>query len=307
MKQLLKHWGAALLATVYFFASAPAEAQDWRSKYPVVTLSSVSSENQEATQARFKEFATYFKQQLGVELKIFTATDYAGTIQALTSGQVHLAGLGPAAYAAAWIDSQGAVEPLVAAREADGDLGYYSALIVRADSPYKKLEDLKGKTLSWADPNSTSGYLVPLVGLRAAGLEPEKFFSRTVFSGGHEQNVIGVLNGTFDAAFVWTGRDPASRGILKAMSMRGLLDPQKLRVIWMSQVIPNSPLTVRKDMPADMKRDIAKLYLELYARDPGMAEVLTRGKTLGYVQVNHAIYQPVLDVVQEQRRNRRKN
>lgn len=303
LNQLIK---SLLLTTVLVASLSSASAQDWRLKYPVVTLSSVSSENQEATQARIKEFATYFKQQLGVELKIFTASDYAGTIQALSSGQVHVAGLGPAAYAAAWIDSDGGVEPLVAAREADGDLGYYSALIVRADSPYRKVEDLKGKTLAWADPNSTSGYLVPLVGLRAAGIEPDKFFSRTVFSGGHEQNVIGVLNGTFDSAFVWTARDPASRGILKAMSMRGLLDPQKLRVIWMSQVIPNSPLTMRKDMPTDMKRDIARLFLDLYAKDPQMAEIMVRGKTLGYVAVNHAIYQPVLDVVQEQRRNRKK-
>lgn len=306
MRQQLKYWGGALLAALFLCAGAPASAQDWRIKYPIVTLSSVSSENQEATQARFKEFASYFKQQLGVEMKIFTASDYAGTIQALSSGQVHLAGLGPAAYAAAWIDSDGGVEPLVAAREADGDLGYFSALIVRADSPYQKLEDLKGKTLAWADPNSTSGYLVPLVSLRAVGIDPDKFFSRTVFSGGHEQNVIGVLNGTFESAFVWTARDPSSRGIMKAMSMRGVLDPQKVRVIWMSQVIPNSPLTMRKDMPSDMKRDITQLFLDLYAKDPKMAEIMVRGKTLGYVAVNHALYQPVLDVVQEQRRNRKK-
>jgi phosphonate transport system substrate-binding protein len=242
-----------------------------------------------------------------VELQIYQATDYAGAIQALTSGQVHLAGLGPAGYAAAWVDSEGAVEPLVAAREADGDLGYYSALIVRADSPYRKVEDLKGKTLGWADPNSTSGYLVPLVSLRAIGIEPEKFFQRTVFSGSHENNVIGVLNGTFDSAFVWTGKDPASRGILKVMSGRGLVNLQQVRVIWNSQMIPSSPITVRKDMPADMKRDIAKLFVDLYAKDPKMAEIMATGKTAGYVEVQHVLYQPVLDVLHEQRRNRKKN
>jgi phosphonate transport system substrate-binding protein len=284
-----------------------SHAQDWRSKYPVVKFAASSSENREAVQARFKEFSAYFKAQLGVELQIYQATDYAGAIQALTSGQVHMASLGPAGYAAAWVDSEGAVEPMVAAREADGDLGYYSALIVRADSPYKKVEDLKGKTLGWADPNSTSGYLVPLVSLRAIGIEPEKFFQRTVFSGSHENNVIGVLNGTFDSAFVWTGKDPATRGILKSMSTRGLLDQQKLRVIWNSQMIPSSPITVRKDMPADMKRDIAKLFVDLYAKDPKLAEVMATGKTIGFVEVQHALYQPVLDVLHEQRRNRKKN
>ncbi len=307
MTLLKRMFKTLCLAGTMAVLATSASAQDWRTKYPVVKFAASSSENREAVQARFKEFSSYFKKQLGVELQIYQATDYAGAIQALTSGQVHLAGLGPAGYAAAWVDSEGAVEPLVAAREADGDLGYYSALIVRADSPYRKVEDLKGKTLGWADPNSTSGYLVPLVSLRAIGIEPTKFFERTVFSGSHENNVIGVLNGTFDSAFVWTGKNPASRGILKVMSARNLLDPQKLRVIWNSQMIPSSPITVRKDMPADMKHDIAKLFVDLYAKDPKMAEIMATGKTSGYVEVQHALYQPVLDVLHEQRRNRKKN
>jgi phosphonate transport system substrate-binding protein len=307
MYSLKRMFKSLCLAGMMVVLATSASAQDWRTKYPVVKFAASSSENREAVQARFKEFSSYFKKQLGVELQIYQATDYAGAIQALTSGQVHLASLGPAGYAAAWVDSEGAVEPLVAAREADGDMGYYSALIVRADSPYRKVEDLKGKTLGWADPNSTSGYLVPLVSLRAIGIEPEKFFERTVFSGSHENNVIGVLNGTFDSAFVWTGKDPASRGILKVMSGRGLVNLQQVRVIWTSQMIPSSPITVRKDMPADMKRDIAKLFVDLYAKNPKMAEIMATGKTAGFVEVQHVLYQPVLDVLHEQRRNRKKN
>jgi phosphonate transport system substrate-binding protein len=210
---------------------ARAQAADWRKRYPVVGFSSVSSESQGATEARFKDFAKVFKERLGAELRLFTATDYAGTIQALTSGQIQLAGLGPAAYATAWIDSNGEIEPLVAAVEADGDFGYHSSLIVKAESGYQKLEDLRGKTLAWADPNSASGYLVPLVSLRAAGVEAEKFFGRTAFSGGHEQSVIGVDKGTFDCAFVWSAKDPSQRGILRAMTDRKLIELKQFRVV----------------------------------------------------------------------------
>jgi phosphonate transport system substrate-binding protein len=285
--------------------AARAQPGDWRKRYPVVSFSSVSSESQGATEARFKDFAKVFKERLGVELRIFTATDYAGTIQALTGGQIQLAGLGPAAYASAWIDSNGEVEPLVAAVEADGDLGYHSSLIVKAGSPYQKLEDLRGKTLAWADPNSASGYLVPLVSMRAVGVEADKFFGRTAFSGGHEQSVIGVDKGTYDSAFVWSAKDTTQRGILRAMSERKLIDMKQFRVVWQSPVIPNSPLTVRKDLPADMKRDLAKLWTDLYSFDPKMAETLARGKTLGYRPVTHEMYEPLLKVIQEQRRNRK--
>ena len=294
--------GAALAAS-----AAGVCAQDWKTKFPVVSMSAVSSESQGATEARFKDFARTFKDRLGVELRIFTASDYSGTIQALTSGQIQFAGLGPAAYAAAWIDSNGAVEPLAAAKEPDGDVGYHAHLIVRSDTGYQKLEDLKGRSLAWADPNSTSGYLIPLVSLRAAGIEAEKFFGRTVYSGGHEQSALGVVGGQFDSAFVWGARDPLSRGVLKAMTDRGVLDPKRLRVIWRSPLIPSSPVTVRKDLPQDMKRDIQKLFVDLQTIDPKMAEIVARGKTQGYVHVTHEMYQPILDAVQEQRRNRRKN
>jgi phosphonate transport system substrate-binding protein len=294
--------GITLAASV-----AGVHAQDWKTKFPVVSMSAVSSESQGATEARFKDFSKTFKDRLGVELRIFTASDYSGTIQALTSGQIQFAGLGPAAYAAAWIDSNGAVEPLAAAKEPDGDVGYHSHLIVRSDSSYQKLEDLKGKSLAWADPNSTSGYLIPLVSLRSTGIEPEKFFGRTVYSGGHEQSALGVVGGQFDSAFVWGARDPLARGVLKAMVDRGVLDARRLRVLWRSPLIPGSPIAVRKDLPQEMKRDIQKLFIELQAIDPRMAEIVARGKTQGYVSVTHEMYQPILDAVQEQRRNRRKN
>jgi len=296
-----------LAALAALSITGAAAAQDWRAKYPVVAMSAVSSESEGATQARFKDFAKVFKDRLGADLRIYTASDYAGTIQALAAGQIQFAGLGPAAYAAAWIDSNGAVEPLAAAKEPDGDVGYHSHLIVKADSSYQTLADLKGRTLAWADPNSTSGYLIPLVSLRAAGTDATKHFGNTIFSGGHEQSALGVVKGQFDAAFIWGAKDPLSRGVLSAMQKRGILDAKLVRVIWRSPLIPGSPVTVRKDLPAEMKRDIQKLFVDLYTIDPGMAKTVARGETLGYVEVTHAMYQPILDAVLEQRKNRRKN
>ncbi len=296
-----------LLSLSLSLTAAGVSAQDWRSRFPVVSMSAVSSESQGATEARFKDFAKVFKDRFGVELRIFTASSYSGTIQALTAGQIQFANLGPAAYAAAFIDSDGGVEPLAAAKEVDGDVGYHSHLIVRADSPFRTIEDLKGRSLAWADPNSASGYLIPLVSLRAAGIDAMKHFGRTVFSGGHEQSALGVVNGQFDSAFVFGARDPLSRGVLHMMGQRGVLDTSRVRVVWRSPLIPGSPVTVRKDLPADMKRDIQKLFVDLYSIDPRMAEIVARGKTQGYVPVTHEMYQPVIDAVQEQRRMRRKS
>jgi len=285
-------------------AAMPAKAQDWKQKFKSISFSSVSAENQAATQARYKDVARVFQERTGVEMRIFTATDYAGTVQALTSGQIQMAQLGASGYASAWIDSNGAVEPLVTNKELDGALGYHSILIVKSDSPYKKLEDLKGKTLAWADPNSTSGYLIPLVSLRGAGIEPEKFFGRTLFSGGHEQSVLGLVNGQLDPAFTWSSKGH-NAGQIRAMVDRGVLKMDQFRVVWESPLIPNPLVVVRKDMPEDMKRELRAFWIELHKIDPKVAEAAARGKTAGFVPATHEMYKPVLDAALEVRKSRK--
>lgn len=305
MRSASRRLAGGLLAVALAASASFAIAQEWKKKYPVVYFSSVSSENQAATTARFKELAEVFKQKTGVEMKIFTASDYAGTVQALTSGQIQMGQMGASAYASAWIDSEGQVEPLVTNKETDGQLGYHSILIVKSDSPYKKLDDLKGKTLAWADANSTSGYLIPLVSLRGAGIEPEKFFGKTLFSGGHEQSVLGVINGQFDSAFTWSSKGH-NAGQIRAMVDRGVLKMDQFRVIWESPLIPNPLVVVRKDMPADMKRDLLAFFTELHKTHPQVAEAAARGKTAGFVPVTHEMYKPVLDAALEVRKNRKK-
>jgi phosphonate transport system substrate-binding protein len=303
LRQFLTPLAVAAVATCAFAVSTDARA-DWRQKHPVVTLGATTVENQASTLARFQPLADYFKQKLGVEMRVQNASDYAAVVQALTAGHIQLARLGGSSYAAGWIDSKGAIEPLVVPAELDGTLGYHSVLIVRSDSPYKRLEDLKGKSLAWADPNSTSGYLVPLVSLRAAGIVPNQFFGRTVFSGGHEQSVIGVLNGTLDSAFTWTSKGD-NTGQLRLMMDRGMLKRQDIRVVWESPEIPNPFYAVPSNLPEDMKRDIKQFFLDLKKDRPDLADAAATGRTSGFKTATHEMYKPVVDAVQELRATRR--
>jgi phosphonate transport system substrate-binding protein len=287
-------------------ATAAARAQvPWRTRFPTVGFGILSVESQGATTTRFGGFPAYFREKLGVECRIFQATDYAGVVQALTAGQIPMARLGPASYASAWIDSNGAVEPLVTWTAPTGQAGYYSVLIVRADSPARSVEDLRGKTLAWADPNSTSGYLVPVATFRGMNIEPSRHFSRTVFSGGHEQSVLGVLNGNYDAAFTWTADDDAF-GQLRMMIDRGLLQRDRIRVILQSPLIPNPPICVRKDMPADMKADLGAFFLAMAADNMEMAEAVAAGRTTGFIAATEEMYRPIVEVALIQREQRRR-
>ena len=296
---------AALISTMLLTGATAASSADWRDKYKVIKVGAVTVENQGATITRYKPFADYLEKKFGVKVEVFTASDYAGIVQALSSGQIHLARLGGASYAAGYIDSEGEIEPLVMNVEPNGGKGYHSVLIVRSASPYKSSEDLKGKSLAWADANSTSGYLVPNASLRDAGIDPQKHFSRTVFSGGHEQSVLGVLKGNFDSAFTWTSPGHQS-GQFRIMMDRGMLKLDDVRIVWESPLIANPLWAVSKKIPADMRKDLQDMFVNLAKENMAMAEAAAQGKTSGFEPVTHETYKTFVTIAEDQRKARRK-
>ena len=234
-----------------------AQAQDWRQQFPKFRYGVQAVETQAAALTRYKGFGEYVKQKLGVELELFLSAEYAGVIQAIGAKQLEVMDMGASGYAAAWVETKGGVEPLVVPTNPDGTIGYYAVAFVRADSPYKTLDDLKGKTFAWVEPNSSSGYLFPLVGFRKMGLDPEKHFGKVVFSGGHEQGIIGVLDKAYDGAVTWTNDvEKHTRGGLHMMLSRGVLKKEDIRIIWVSELIPNPVIAIRSDVPQQMKADL---------------------------------------------------
>lgn len=303
LKRTLAPLAAAVLLTA---ATATGAAADWRKEYKTIKIGSVTVESQGATITRFKPFAEYLEKKFDVKVEVFTASDYAGIVQALSAGHIHLARMGGAAYAAGYIDSNGGIEPLAMNVEPNGGKGYHSVLIVKSDSPYKSIEDLKGKTLAWADPNSTSGFLVPNASLRDSGIDPQKYFGRTLFSGGHEQSVIGVLKGNFDSAFTWTSPGHQS-GQFRIMMDRGMLKLEDLRIVWESPLIANPLWAVPKNIPADMRKDLLDMFVGLAKDNMAMAEAAAQGKTSGFEAVGHDMYKTFVSIAQANRANRRSN
>src|SRR5690606_24277593 len=143
--------------------------------------------------------------------------------------------------------------------QTDGSSGYYSIMVARKDSGITSLEDIKGKKLGFADPDSTSGYLVPLVTLpEALGAPIEQIVSETDFGGGHENLVLEVVKGTFDVGTTWGSgvgdfKDGYTSGNLRKMVDKGILNMDDLVEVWKSPLIPNGPVVVRTSMNDDMK------------------------------------------------------
>jgi len=292
--------GLALLTAF----GAAAQTGAWQKKYPVVKYGVIPVETQTSTTKTMDAFLHHAEKQTGVKWELYQATDYSGVMNALIAGQINLAWLSGFSYCQTNMDSKGGVEPLVAASEPDGSMGYNAVVVVRTDSPYKTIDDLKGKVVARTDPLSGSGYLIPTAAFRAMGKPVDEYF-KSPLSGGHPQSVLGVLKGTYDAAFTWTSKND-NIGNLRQMMNKGLLKREEIRIIWTSEPLPSPPVVIRKDVPADMRADMLKLFTGLKDADMKLAEAVAQGKTGGMVPVSHKDYELMCHAAADEREARRR-
>ena len=141
--------------------------------------------------------------------------------------------------------------------------------------------------------------------------EPGRYFSRTGFAGGHEQTVVAVLNKQYDAGVTWTsGTGDAAvgytRGALRMMVDKKMLDMKDLRIIWKSRPVLNGPLTVRKSTPAGFHADMLAFHLALPTSHPDIYKSFDMGAGKGYVPVKHEDFQPFIDMLQQEAAQRRR-
>ncbi|MFZ5780598.1 MAG: phosphonate ABC transporter substrate-binding protein [Pseudomonadota bacterium] len=282
----------AVLATVTF--AGAAHAQSWKSAYPELVLAVVPAENASGVTERYGPFVEYLSKALGTKVTLRVANDYAAVIEGQRNGSIQLAGYGPASYARAILTGV-KIQPFATTVNADGTMGYYSVFYVRADSPYKTLEDLKGKNLGLVDPNSTSGNNVPRFALNKMKINPETFFARVTYTGSHENAVIALQQKTVDVAANWWNSEDDSN--LTRMVNKKLATKEDFRIIYKSDLIPNSPFAYLDSLPADLKAAIQKAFLEAPTKAKVAFDKLSDGKDREFVKVDAKYYDPVVELI----------
>jgi phosphonate transport system substrate-binding protein len=282
---------AAGLATVSI--SGTAALADWKAQYPELVIAAVPDENATGIEKRYEPFIQYLSKQLGVPVKLRIANDYAAVIEGQIAGNIHIAQYGPAAYARAYMNGA-KIEPFGMQVNKDGTKGYYSVLWVKKDSPYQKLEDLKGKNLGLVDPNSTSGNNVPRFAMNKMGIKPEEFFANVVYTGSHENAIIALQQGQVDAVFNWWNDDNES--MLRRMERKGMAKYDDFRMIFKSDQIVNSPVAMLSDLPDELKAQIKDAFFNVVKNDPEAFQVLTDGEAQVWAPTSHADYEVIVEL-----------
>ena len=289
MKKLL-----ALLAATTCIGTAHAQ------EIKEFNIGILGGENAQDRMTSNECYRVAIEKQLGVPVKLFTPADYDGVIQGLLGGTLDMAWLGASAYAKIYMTDAKAVEVELTKQNLNDSTGYYSIAFARKDSGITSMEDTKGKSFAFAEPNSTSGYLVPAAELTAKYGPLDKFFSEVKMSGGHEQTIVGVNNGDFAAGVSWADgvgnwEDGYSSGAFRKAADAGLVDMNNLVELWRSSLIPEGPMVVRAALPADVKEKVTKLTADLWETDKACAYGVAAGDAKDFVPASHDMYLGIIE------------
>ncbi len=300
--------GAAALA----LSITSASAQEWKSKYPELTFAVIPVENASGVTERWGPFVTYLSKELGIKVNLRIANDYAAVIEGQRAGNIHIASYGSASFARARMTGV-KTEAFANDINLDGSTGYYSVFFVRANSPYKSVEDLKGKNLGLVDPNSTSGNNVPRFELDKLGIsDADAYFSKVVFTGSHENAILALSQGTVDvAANQWTNDKDST---LATMLTKGMLKNKDgaamtkddFRIVHKSAPIVNGPYAYIAELPVDLKAAIAKAFVDAPTKDKAAFERLSDGQKKGFQTVTTKDWDETIELIKFVDRLRKK-
>lgn len=242
-----------LLSVVLLTGCQPAE-EETSEELTKLRLGAVPGENIEARREEYVPFVEYLERKLDMEVELFVGTDYTATIEAMRAGKLDIAWYGPFSYVLA-ADIANAEAFAAGYREDDG-IYYESYIITHPDSGINDITDLKGKTFAFVDPASTGGYLIPLMHMVEAGIDPEKDLASTVFLGGHDACALAIKNKNVDASTI-------VKHMYKKALQKGLIVEEDVKIIHVSDPFPGGPLAWRKDLHGDIKEKLLDAILNI--------------------------------------------
>lgn len=271
-----KHWTAALTATALLALMGSASAQECANRGDLddrycdankdlvadipaetrdpstIVFAYTPVEDPAVYENAFAPFTKHLSECTGKKVIYYPVQSNSAEIEAMRSGRLHVAGFstGPTGFA---VNMAGAI-PFAAKGTEAGFQGYQLLMLVKADSPYQKLSDLKGKKVAHTSPSSNSGNLAPLVLFPEEGLKPNEDY-KPIYSGGHDKTTLGVAAGDYDGG-------PVASDVFNRMVDRGTVKKEDFRIIYKSEVFPTSSFAYAHDLKPELAEKIKQCFYD---------------------------------------------
>ena len=274
----------ALIISVAGYDKEAFSLNEEAKKDDPLVLAFIPQENPEKLIGDIEIIIEYLQKEMGIAVKGYVTQDHAAAVEALRNGEADISFMGGLPYVLAH-EIIGA--EVILSEVYRGSPTYSARIFVLKDSGIEKVEDLKGKSIAFADPISESGFIYPLeimveAGLLKRGDDPKEVFSNVYFAGGYQQAIQALANGLVDAA-----------GVSQFADL--LLTPEQLpKITWIaeSKPIPSHLVCVRKGL--DKERVDAFKQAMLKLNQPENKHLLKYVYSPdGYIEASHSDYKSV--------------
>ena len=273
------------LAALAVLLAAPLARAD---RPAALRVSAIPDEAPTELIRKFKPLGEYLEKQLGMPVKFSPVTDYPATVEGLAAGHLDLVWYGGFTFVQAR-KRTGTAIPLVQREE---DARFHSRFIARAGSGIAKLTDLKGKTVAFGSPSSTSGHLMPRFFLLKEGIDPDKDFARIAFSGAHDATARWVESGKVDAGAL-------NESVWEKLVEEKKIDPSKVVSFYTTPEFFDYNWTVRGDLDPALVEKIRAAFLALDGSKPADRAILDLQRTKKFIPTKVSNY----DMIEEAARS----
>ncbi|MEH6434392.1 putative selenate ABC transporter substrate-binding protein [Massilia sp. DD77] len=245
----------------------------------VLRVSAIPDEAPTELQRKFKPLGDYLAKATGLKVEFTPVTDYAASVEGLIQRKIDMVWFGGFTFVQANARSKGQVTPLVQRAEDEK----FRSVFITTQPGINKLEDLRGKTLSFGSESSTSGHLMPRSFLLGAKVNPDTDLKRVAFSGAHDATVAAVAGGKVDAGAL-------NMSVWEKLVEAKKVDPKVVRVFYTTPGYYDYNWTVRSDMDPALKKKITDAFLALDVSTPQGREILELQRATKFIPTKTANY-----------------
>ncbi len=223
-------------------------------------------------------FLEHLERETGKPVRFYPVQSNAAQIEAMRAGRLHVAGFSTGSVPLA-VNAAG-FRPFAMMAHRDGRFGYRSVIITLQSGNIDEVEDLRGRKVAFSSPTSNSGFKAPSAILKTHyGIDVERDLD-AVFSGKHDNSILGVLHGDYDAAAV-------ADEILHRMVAKGIVDVARLRTVYRSEVFPSTAYGVAHDLDEDLRESIRKAFFSFDWRGSALEQAFSGNAGDSFRQVDY--------------------
>ena len=234
-----------------------------------------------------KPLLDYFSRQLDIRTELIFSTSYDDFLRRVERKEFDLISFGGLTYIAAYKK-----ESVVPIAMRDIDFKFSSYFLVRTENPVRALSDLKGKIFGFGSSKSTSGHLMPRYFMKKMGIEPESFFSKVVFSGGHDRSAYLVRDRVVDVSV-------ANSSVIDRMFSAGQLQPQSVRILWETPPYANYIWAARAGLSKKLRSRLLDAFLQLSRSNPAHRTILARQVAGSFLPASNDDFLQLLQIVDD--------